>query len=106
MMSDHMYGCLLYRTLWIVVFVFKQKTAYEMRISDGSSDVCASDLVAGGLDGAARLGDHVVADQAVHAGDADGGQKPADGGGNQGDQQRSEERRVGKECVRTCRSRC
>src|SRR3546814_14653009 len=25
--------------------VFKQKTAYEMRISDWSSDVCASDLV-------------------------------------------------------------
>src|SRR3546814_7416976 len=24
--------------------VFKQKTAYEMRISDGSSDVCSSDL--------------------------------------------------------------
>src|SRR3546814_5747252 len=28
------------------VFVFKQKTAYEMRISDWSSDVCSSDLVA------------------------------------------------------------
>src|SRR3546814_3113351 len=27
------------------VFVFKQKTAYEMRISDWSSDVCSSDLV-------------------------------------------------------------
>src|SRR3546814_9795440 len=26
-------------------FVFKQKTAYEMRISDWSSDVCSSDLV-------------------------------------------------------------
>src|SRR3546814_12989266 len=26
------------------VFVFKQKTAYEMRISDWSSDVCSSDL--------------------------------------------------------------
>src|SRR3546814_1921117 len=30
-----------------VVFVFKQKTAYEMRISDWSSDVCSSDLVEG-----------------------------------------------------------
>src|SRR3546814_7006391 len=30
-------------------FFFKQKTAYEMRISDWSSDVCSSDLVAGGL---------------------------------------------------------
>src|SRR3546814_15679358 len=28
-----------------VVFFFKQKTAYEMRISDWSSDVCSSDLV-------------------------------------------------------------
>src|SRR3546814_9113190 len=28
-----------------VFFVFKQKTAYEMRISDWSSDVCSSDLV-------------------------------------------------------------
>src|SRR3546814_4377638 len=27
-----------------VCFVFKQKTAYEMRISDWSSDVCSSDL--------------------------------------------------------------
>src|SRR3546814_4328309 len=29
-------------------FVFKQKTAYEMRISDWSSDVCSSDLYADG----------------------------------------------------------
>src|SRR3546814_6315328 len=29
------------------VFFFKQKTAYEMRISDWSSDVCSSDLLAG-----------------------------------------------------------
>src|SRR3546814_15031016 len=28
----------------IYVFFFKQKTAYEMRISDWSSDVCSSDL--------------------------------------------------------------
>src|SRR3546814_1896004 len=31
-----------YCTLWF--FFFKQKTAYEMRISDWSSDVCSSDL--------------------------------------------------------------
>src|SRR3546814_1132304 len=37
--------------MWFVVlvscyfFFFKQKTAYEMRISDWSSDVCSSDLV-------------------------------------------------------------
>src|SRR3546814_985814 len=30
--------------LGVVVFFFKQKTAYEMRISDWSSDVCSSDL--------------------------------------------------------------
>src|SRR3546814_13926371 len=30
---------------WVYVFLFKQKTAYEMRISDWSSDVCSSDLL-------------------------------------------------------------
>src|SRR3546814_5161454 len=30
--------------LLVIVFFFKQKTAYEMRISDWSSDVCSSDL--------------------------------------------------------------
>src|SRR3546814_13283276 len=30
-------------------FVFKQKPAYEMRISDWSSDVCASDLIASSI---------------------------------------------------------
>src|SRR3546814_7738263 len=34
----------LYVSLWF--FFFKQKTAYEMRISDWSSDVCSSDLEA------------------------------------------------------------
>src|SRR3546814_3546132 len=29
---------------YLLFFVFKQKTAYEMRISDWSSDVCSSDL--------------------------------------------------------------
>src|SRR3546814_6358783 len=29
-----------------VLFFFKQKTAYELRISDWSSDVCSSDLAA------------------------------------------------------------
>src|SRR3546814_8452093 len=32
--------------LFVVFFFFKQKTAYEMRISDWSSDVCSSDLFA------------------------------------------------------------
>src|SRR3546814_4678543 len=30
--------------LGLIFFFFKQKTAYEMRISDWSSDVCSSDL--------------------------------------------------------------
>src|SRR3546814_2501852 len=30
--------------MYLIVFFFKQKTAYEMRISDWSSDVCSSDL--------------------------------------------------------------
>src|SRR3546814_8925647 len=34
-----------------LVFFFKQKTAYEMRISDWSSDVCSSDLLRRGLVG-------------------------------------------------------
>src|SRR3546814_6483321 len=43
-------SCLL--LLFSFFFFFKQKTAYEMRISDWSSDVCSSDLVrAGGLVG-------------------------------------------------------
>src|SRR3546814_7408749 len=36
-------------------FFFKQKTAYEMRISDWSSDVCSSDLHAQGEAALARL---------------------------------------------------
>src|SRR3546814_1577212 len=30
--------------MFVFIFFFKQKTAYEMRISDWSSDVCSSDL--------------------------------------------------------------
>src|SRR3546814_3724692 len=36
----------------MIFFFFKQKTAYEMRISDWSSDVCSSDLL--GVDRAYR----------------------------------------------------
>src|SRR3546814_1342527 len=32
--------------MFVLCFFFKQKTAYEMRISDWSSDVCSSDLIA------------------------------------------------------------
>src|SRR3546814_3992908 len=96
-----------------MVFVFKQKTAYEMRISDWSSDVCSSDLAAFGdlrerlrhrlhsrrlgarlQDDRAELVDDDVVTRFLHArhvavcGEA-----------------RSEERRGGKECVSTCSSR-
>src|SRR3546814_7336725 len=86
-------------------FFFKQKTAYEMRISDWSSDVCSSDLLAAGV-GDHRL-EQVAALAQVHA--------APDGRGEAGGRglrplvcqavDRSEERRVGKECVSTCRSR-
>src|SRR3546814_9190384 len=36
--------CYILLTMICFVFLFKQKTAYEMRISDWSSDVCSSDL--------------------------------------------------------------
>src|SRR3546814_5724280 len=35
---------LIVYTVFVFFFFFKQKTAYEMRISDWSSDVCSSDL--------------------------------------------------------------
>src|SRR3546814_18230795 len=44
--------------LSLFFFFFKQKTAYEMRISDWSSDVCSSDLTGDALErreGAARM---------------------------------------------------
>src|SRR3546814_5650869 len=34
--------------MYVVFFFFKQKTAYDMRISDWSSDVCSSDLPGNG----------------------------------------------------------
>src|SRR3546814_10340789 len=37
--------CSVYLFVYVCFFFFKQKTAYEMRISDWSSDVCSSDLV-------------------------------------------------------------
>src|SRR3546814_5169662 len=39
--------------MWVTCFLFKQKTSYEVRISDWSSDVCSSDLAA--LDRYGRL---------------------------------------------------
>src|SRR3546814_3709029 len=100
-------------------FFFKQKTAYEMRISDWSSDVCSSDL---GADAPGRI-PGVIERGAGRNRDVDHGSvsqhdAPVEIGvdhvHDQVDQQeedarehhiRSEERRVGKECVSTCRSR-
>src|SRR3546814_2187283 len=99
---------------------FKQKTAYEMRISDWSSDVCSSDLLLSPLLSVPQLRQHGVLlhhglvhprsplpaipalyilmptqDNIVRV-VADIQRRLY---------QRSEERRVGKECVSTCRSR-
>src|SRR3546814_2561056 len=81
-------------------FFFKQKTAYEMRISDWSSDVCSSDLVAGLVD-RDRDANGIGHLDAVRAVSRVGQQHRL----ALGEFERSEERRVGKECVSTCRSR-
>src|SRR3546814_15596212 len=58
--------------LSIMFFFFKQKTAYEMRISDWSSDVCSSDLAGGvvGVGQAAHVDDAQLLPQRL-AGDGD-----------------------------------
>src|SRR3546814_2791055 len=102
----------------VFVFFFKQKTAYEMRISDWSSDVCSSDLALA-IQGADRRGGQGELIGEQHDGLAGvrvaQTQSPQHGGiaspchiARQDDgliEFRSEERRVGKECVSTCRSR-
>src|SRR3546814_20544774 len=100
----------------IVFFFFKQKTAYELRISDGSSDVCSSDLFVAGQPRrpAPRQRQH-GAKGVVHTcretlGPAAHPAVPGDHRRGHGLhvrrlRHRSEERRVGKECVSTCRSR-
>src|SRR3546814_6334164 len=101
------------------VFFFKQKTAYEMRISDWSSDVCSSDLLFQ-LEKLNRsivvkpLAEYATTNMFVYFKgkrarlfilNASEEAEPtyfkrfSDLG------PRSEERRVGKECVSTCRSR-
>src|SRR3546814_4477125 len=99
----------------VLFFFFKQKTAYEVRISDWSSDVCSSDLP--GEFGSAR---GVVLDDELHLGGHRnlGALRAAHEAGLQLVEldlevarrlrqhvDRSEERRVGKECVSKCRSR-
>src|SRR3546814_5948340 len=110
------------------IFFFKQKTAYELRISDWSSDVCSSDLHGLKIGTIADLiqyrSEHEsmveriasrnvqtpwgefqavayrdLASGALHLALAHGNITP------ETETLRSEERRVGKECVSTCRSR-
>src|SRR3546814_4820080 len=100
----------------IILFFFKQKTAYEMRISDWSSDVCSSDLRVAEAEAEAECGEFdsaVLQIDAVHALEkraqiVDTGALPVVAPApvqNEPPVGRSEERRVGKECVSTCRSR-
>src|SRR3546814_1257239 len=49
---------------FVIFFFFKQKTAYEMRISDWSSDVCSSDLRSE-CAGVEVAGDHGVRERKV-----------------------------------------
>src|SRR3546814_6757823 len=92
-----------------IIFFFKQKTAYEMRISDWSSDVCSSDLANAKAEDTSldiwfmeRVGNGWGPPQNMGA--------PINSAGNEwyptvALDGRSEERRVGTECVSTCRSR-
>src|SRR3546814_3280515 len=98
--------------LWF--FFFKQKTAYEMRISDWSSDVCSSDLIGGqhGIDiepqqqfGRKQHRQRGQAHEARAKRDAGPARAPDRRVIARAEIIRSAERRVGKECVRTCRFR-
>src|SRR3546814_5660921 len=84
----------------VVFFFFKQKTAYEMRISDWSSDVCSSDL--GRL---SRIDAMQVQAMALAQARRRQTERAAIDAALRRIDERSEERRVGKECVSTCRSR-
>src|SRR3546814_14979614 len=113
--------------LFVCLFLFfKQKTAYEMRISDWSSDVCSSDLSRSSRSPSSAGGCTSTMKSATHAGRARKSwprgtaplvtKGPSGGytktitdpiGGNPGGHLGggSEDRRAGKECVSTCRSR-
>src|SRR3546814_4003896 len=92
-------------------FFCKQKPAYEMRISDWSSDVCSSDLTRViarpvsepswcFLRGCSQPGSTF---HDPHRRKPSRATEPTAPRGHV--RRRSEERRVGKECVSTCRSR-
>src|SRR3546814_1052068 len=91
-----------------IIFFFKQKTAYEMRISDWSSDVCSSDLDrkrrhAGSRGDADLRQDYPIG--AALGGSARKISTRPDARGNRIKPDRSEERRAGKVCFSPCRSR-
>src|SRR3546814_4829601 len=98
-------------TLDINMFFFKQKTAYEMRISDWSSDVCSSDLIGRlSLAGVNWTDLSSLTKTGVNWSDLSSLTKAGVnwmdvGSLSKAGVNRSEERRVGKECVSTCRSR-
>src|SRR3546814_5058322 len=109
-----MYLCFILQNVEMVldfIVFFKQKTAYEMLINDWSSDVCSSDLVtlfevrkpknfgtslSHLQQYPANHTEHLVRSRAALIPIEDKYEYT---------QSRSEERRVGKECVSTCRSR-
>src|SRR5881397_4087360 len=71
----------------VCFFFLKQKTAYEMAQCDWSSDVCSSDLLRWIGAHARQYQRKAGVDRIIRA------------------DRRSEERRVGKECIEPCRSR-
>src|SRR3546814_6511777 len=114
---------MLFLSVGVFFVFFKQNTAYEMRISDWSSDLCSSDLIVAPAaaqsssawrSGAIRLWSSAVGSVMVrlivgsesHESSGHRQRRPSRrGAGAQPAGARSEERRVGKECVSTCRSR-
>src|SRR3546814_9503188 len=93
--------------MFCLVFFFKQKTAYEMRISDWSSDVCSSDLFLGQRHRqfAASQEDCAMNLSSKRAWLLAAASAALIAAFLLYPEHRSEARRVGKECVRTCRSR-
>src|SRR3546814_5011177 len=104
--------CLLL-CLYLLFFFFKQKTAYEMRISDWSSDcalpICHGQRVDQRLGPQRRhrapVGAEVVGGQVSRQRADEPVAVDRLGRFVEVAVERSEERRVGKECVSTCRSR-
>src|SRR3546814_7091495 len=123
----YIHYCLI--RFFLIFFFFKQKTAYEMRISDWSSDVCSSDLRAyfkdrskafieqmKKLDSEIKLALAEIPEnkrKVVSSHDALGYFSQAYGVhfvsvaglSSQAEPSRSAGRRVGKECVSKCKSR-